>query len=77
MEATKPAYREQDMFVQMRSPFSRKWLKIDAEDGSIVELAWAAWQDLPHLPPICLPRAIVADALREAVHARKAISALR
>jgi hypothetical protein len=28
------------MFVQMRIPFSGRWLKIDAEDGTIDEVAW-------------------------------------
>lgn len=49
------------MFVQMRSPFSGQWLKIDDEDGSIVEIAWAAWLDIPHLrvtgaQPLRVPR---------------------
>ena len=43
------------MFVQMRSPFSGQWLKIDAEDGSIIESAEVAWQDIPHLPAIAMP----------------------
>jgi hypothetical protein len=46
------------MFVQMRSPFGR-WLKIDAEDGSIVEWAMVAWQDIPHLKAIAVTPAPV------------------
>ena len=43
------------MLVQMRSPFSGQWLKIDAEDGSIIELAEVGWQDIPQLPAIAMP----------------------
>jgi len=46
------------MLVQMRSPFSGQWLKIDAEDGSIIELAEVGWQDIPQLPAIAMPAAI-------------------
>ena len=45
------------MFVQMRSPFSGKWLKIDAEDGVIIEFGNAAWPDIPHVSStIVLPQ---------------------
>jgi hypothetical protein len=43
------------MFTQMRSPFSGKWVKIDADDGTIVECADAAWPDFPHVRMIALP----------------------
>ena len=53
------------MLVQMRSPFSGRWLKIDAEDGTIVEVAPAEWLDIPRLQEIALqpPR-----VLRPALH---------
>jgi hypothetical protein len=44
------AYGEQEIFVQMRNPFTGRWLKINPDNGAIVEVAWAAWQDIPHLP---------------------------
>ena len=45
------------MVVQMRSPFGGKWLKIDADDGVIVEFADVAWPDIPHVSPtIALPQ---------------------
>jgi hypothetical protein len=47
------------MFVQMRSPFSGQWLKIDAKDGSIIEFAGVTWQDVPHLPAIGVPSASI------------------
>jgi len=37
------------MFVQMRSPFSGKWLKIEIEDGRIAEFGDAAWPDITHV----------------------------
>ena len=43
------------MFVQMRSPFSGKWLKIDAEDGVITEFGNAAWPDIPHVSSTIVP----------------------
>ncbi len=36
--------------MQMRNPFTGRWLKINPDNGAIVEVAWAAWQDIPHLP---------------------------
>jgi hypothetical protein len=45
------------MFVQMRSPFGGKWLKIDAEDGVIIEFGNAAWPDIPHVSSTVLPEA--------------------
>jgi hypothetical protein len=44
------AYGEQEIFVQMRSPFTGRWLKINPDNGAIVEVALVAWQDIPHLP---------------------------
>ena len=46
---------EASMFVQMRSPFTGKWLRVDADDGAIVESAQAAWPGIPHLPRVLLP----------------------
>jgi hypothetical protein len=52
----KPA-PEAGMFVQMRSPFSGKWLKIDIEDGAIAEFRDAAWPDIPYVSStIALPQ---------------------
>ena len=45
------------MFVQMRSPFGGRWLKIDAENGSIVDFAEVAWRDIPHMSAIAMPLA--------------------
>ena len=72
------------MLVQMRSPFSGQWLKIDAEDGTIIEFAAMAWQDIPHLPAIAISpgphtkATAITDLnlgpmLPDAVHAREAI----
>jgi hypothetical protein len=58
------------MFMQMRSPFGGKWLKLYVDDGVIVEFADVAWPDIPHAsstivppqgsrPPLHPPRMIV------------------
>src|SRR5260221_6333188 len=52
-----PAPRGGAMFVQMRSPFGGRWLKIDAENGSIVDFAEVAWRDIPHMSAIAMPLA--------------------
>jgi hypothetical protein len=63
------------MLVQMRSPFTGRWLKINPENGAIVEVALAAWQDIPHLPVIAPRRAEGEFASSQPNRARSILSA--